>query len=180
MYYLVVVDRYSNWPIVERSSNGADGIISCLRQTFSTFGIPEELSTDGGPEFTATSTKKFLLDWGVHHRISSAYYPHSNCRAELGVKTVKRILMDNTDNSGSLNTNKFQRAILTFRNTPNPVTKISPSQCVFGRPTRDLLPIIPGRYQPHSTWQDTLNQTEVALQHRHMKLQEASPNTLTS
>ncbi|ELT96983.1 hypothetical protein CAPTEDRAFT_144989, partial [Capitella teleta] len=40
-HYLLVVDRYSNWPIVERSSDGASGLISCLRRTFVTFGIPD-------------------------------------------------------------------------------------------------------------------------------------------
>lgn len=55
-HYLVIVDRYSNWPIVERSSDGALGLISCLRRTFVTYGIPNELASDGGPEFTATIT----------------------------------------------------------------------------------------------------------------------------
>ncbi|CAC5401121.1 unnamed protein product [Mytilus coruscus] len=64
--YLVIVDRYSNWPIVERSSDGAVGLITCLRRTFVTFGIPDELASDGGPGYTSTATKQFLQDWGVH------------------------------------------------------------------------------------------------------------------
>jgi len=32
--YLVIVDRYSNWPIVEGAHNGASGLIDCLRRTF--------------------------------------------------------------------------------------------------------------------------------------------------
>ena len=59
-HYLVVVDRYSNWPIVEKAADGAKGLITCLRRTFITYGISEELSSDGGPEFTASSTKPFF------------------------------------------------------------------------------------------------------------------------
>ena len=57
--YLVVIDRYSNWPIIERSHNGTKGLIDCLRRTFVTFGIPDELATDGGPEFTSAATHSF-------------------------------------------------------------------------------------------------------------------------
>ena len=41
--YVVVVDRYSNWPQVYKSENGAAGLRKVLREMFSTFGIPEEI-----------------------------------------------------------------------------------------------------------------------------------------
>jgi hypothetical protein len=126
--YLVVVDRYSNWPIIERAQDGSKGLINCLRRTFVTFGIPDECATDGGPEFTAAATQTFLKEWGVHHRLSSVAFPHSNCRAEIGVKTVKWLITNNTDSHGSLDTNALQQAILQYHNTPDPNTKISPAQ----------------------------------------------------
>ena len=86
---IVSVDSYSNWPIVERSTGGAQGLIASLRQIFGTFGIAEELLSDGGPEFSSAVTQTFLRSMGVQHRLSSVAYPHSNCRAEIGVKTVK-------------------------------------------------------------------------------------------
>ena len=171
-HYLVVVDRYSNWPIVERSSDGATGLVDLLKRTFMTFGIPDELSSDGGPEFIASHTQKFLENWGIHHRKSSVAFPHSNCRAEIGVKTVKRMITSNTSPSGKLNTDSFRIAMLQYRNTPDPETKISPAMCIFGRPIKDFIPILPGRYQPHPTWQDTLQKREEALRNRHVKAAE--------
>ena len=135
--YLVIVDRYSNWPIVERAQDGAQGLINTLRKNFATYGIPDELSSDGGPEFVAHSTRKFLSDWGVHHRLSSVAFPHSNCRAEIGVKTIKRLITNNVGKNGDLNVDSFQRAILQYRNTPDHDTKLSPAMCIFGRPTKD-------------------------------------------
>ena len=164
--------RYSNWPVVERASDGAEGLISCMRRVFATFSIADELSSDGGPEFTAAATRTLLTNWGVHHRLSSVAFPRSNCRAEVGVKTSKRMIMDNTDARGRLDTDKFQRAMLIYRNTPDHTTKLSPAQCVFGRPIKDLIPILPGRYQPHGTWRDTLDARETALRNRHMRSAE--------
>ena len=171
-HYLVVVDRYSGWPIVEQAKEGAKGLITCLRRTFVTYGISDDLSSDGGPEFISSETATFLKNWGVHHRKSSVAYPHSNCRAEIGVKTVKRMIVNNTGPNGIIDCDKFQRAMLEYRNTPDRDTGLSPAQCIFGRPIRSFIPILPGRYKPHQTWQETLVAREEALRNRHMKLHE--------
>ena len=168
-HYLVLVDRYSNWPIVEETANGSNGLTRSLRRTFVTYGIAEELTSDGGPEFTASQTESFLRAWRVNQRLSSVAFPHANTRAEVGVKTVKRMLVDNTDSKGSLDTDAFQRAMLQYRNTPDRDTGLSPAMILFGRPIRDFIPVHPGKYRPHPTWRDTLVSREEALRNRHMK-----------
>ena len=171
--YLVIVDRYSHWPMAYRAHDGAAGLVKILREVFSTYGVAEECASDGGKEFTADETQKFFRDWSVHHRLSSVAFAHSNCRAELAVKQIKRIITDNISPSGSLDINSFHKAILSYRNTIDPVTKFSPAMAVFGRQMRDGLPVLPGKYNPHNTWKELLEHREKALAMRHVAHHEA-------
>ncbi|CAC5397422.1 unnamed protein product [Mytilus coruscus] len=44
IYYVDIVDRNSNWLMVYKSESSAEGLVKRLRESFVTFGIPEELS----------------------------------------------------------------------------------------------------------------------------------------
>jgi len=146
--YLLTVDRFSNWPDLREATAhnadaGADGLIKANRELFATFGVPEQLSSDGGPEYTSNAFQAFLRTWGVKHRLSSAYNPQSNGRAEVTVKSMKRLLRDNIDPKGKLNTDAVTRAILQIRNTPESDSGLSPAQILLGRTLRDTLPLQP-------------------------------------
>ena len=182
-HYLVVADRLLGWPEVFKSpigspQSGAEGLITCLRNCFARFGVPTELSSDGGPEFTAHQTSKFFKCWGVHHRNSSAYHPQSNGRAEVAVKTMKRLLRSNTGANGSLNSDNFLRAILQLRNTPDPDCSLSPAEIMFGRPLRDAFSFV-NRLEKFSnpdlrpTWRNAWREKESALRQRFHRTSEA-------
>ena len=146
-YYFVAADRLSGWTEQSQIAQGTNesggvGLCKALRKLFATFGVPTEISSDGGPEFVASFTKDFLMRWGVRHRISSSYFASSNGRAELAVKSTKRLLMANLGPNGSLDTEKMLRALLIQRNTPDSGCQLLPAQILFGRPIRDTLPYI--------------------------------------
>ena len=182
-HYLIFADRLSGWVDIFKAppgspQAGAEGLMCCLRNVFAVFGVPEELSSDGGKEFTAHETEAFFERWGIHHRGSMAYNPQSNGRAEVAVKTAKRLLHANTGPSGSLNTDKFLRAILQLRNSPDPDCNLSPAQIIFGRPLRDAFAFVNRleRYSnPHirPIWRDAWRAKEEALRERFHRTSEA-------
>ena len=143
-----------------------------MRQLFATFGVPDEISSDGGPEFTALESKDFYHRWGTHHRLSSAYFPQSNGRAELAVKATKRLLEDNIGSNGELNTDRVVCALLQQRNTPDRDCLLSPAQILFGRRLRDGLPqlnksdMIFDNDQVHSQWHESWSAKEAAIRSR--------------
>ena len=110
------------------------------------------ISTDDGSQFRANEMENFLTRWGVEHRNSSNYNPHSNLRAETGAKTAKRLLMTSTKSDGSPDWDKVSQALLRHRNTPIRDLNLSPAQLPLGRAIRDLLPVRPGQHTPPETW----------------------------
>ena len=149
------------------------GLISCLSRIFVTYAIPDELASDGRSSIHCYQHKTISPGLGGgSHRLSSVAFPHAKCRTEIEVKTVKRLLMDSTCDSGDVDADKFQRVMLQYRNTPDRYTKLSPAMCIFGRPIRDFIPIPPGRYKPHDTWRATAIAREEALRNRHMRCAE--------
>jgi hypothetical protein len=84
--------------------------------------------------------QKWMKDWDITHRPSSAYFPHSNSRAETAVKSSKRMLQDCVLRAGS--SDNFMKAILQYRNTPHQDCKRSPAHIVFGRTLRNQIPCL--------------------------------------
>ena len=179
-HYFVAADRLSGWIELQQvkvgtNEAGAEGLCKALRRLMVTFGVPVEVSSDGGPEFTAGETKDFFRRWGIRHRLSSAYLPSSNGRAELAVKSAKRLLMDNISASGQLDNDSVVQALLTYRNTPEPGCKLSPAQILLGRPLRDTLPTVSkdimifNNPDVHSQWREAWSAKEEALKIRYMK-----------
>ena len=107
--------------------------------------------------------RNFLGKWGVYHCLSSSYYPQSNGRAELGVKSAKRMLRDNVDTNGSINNDKVACAVLQYHNTPLHGFPMSPAQLLFGRPLADFLPMNPKAYSLHPHWVEQLKLREKAV-----------------
>lgn len=168
--YLAMADRYSGWLSVSynRGLATCKELTSDMRTWFMTFGAPAELASDGGPSLTAHQFQLFLRNWGVHHRLSSVGFPHSNCRAELAVKSAKRLIRENVGPGGELDCDKFARALLQYRNTKLQGLGVSPAQILFGRELRDFLPFAPGKGGIRKEWQIVAEEREVALARKHV------------
>ena len=126
--YIAIVDRYSGWlSLFSLAKDDSKHITNVFRNYFSRWGIPVSITTDGASVYVSQEMENFLARYGVHHRVSSYYYPRGNKRSEVAVKSGKRLVMDNLGPSGSLDTDKFARAILMHRNQTDPTSGLSPA-----------------------------------------------------
>ena len=88
--YHIVVDAHSKWPeVVEMGSTTTAATIRQLRRIFASYGLPEKLVSDNGPQFTASEFAMFLRKNGVKNVQSAPYHPASNVAAEWFVQTFK-------------------------------------------------------------------------------------------
>ena len=59
------------------------------KKIISQYGIPKELITDNGPEFTSHQIKKFSKSWNFKHQTVSPHDHQSNGLVERLIQTVK-------------------------------------------------------------------------------------------
>jgi transposase InsO family protein len=59
---------------------------------FFLFGVPKEIVTDGGPQFTSQLIAELTKKYKIHHRITSPYHPQENGQVESTNKVIEGIL----------------------------------------------------------------------------------------
>ena len=123
---LVIVDVHSKWPeVYVMKSTTATQTIECLRDCFARFGIPEQLISDYGPQFTAEEFGHFLSRNGVKHTRRSPYHPSTNGAEERLVQTVKRVLKAGQRQGVSLK-QSLASFLLQYCSTSHNTTGVSP------------------------------------------------------
>ena len=142
--YLLVTDFYSKYFEIELlRQTTANCVINNLKKIFARFGIPVEVLSDNGSQYSNTRNlfnsshefKRFADEWGFRHTTSSPEYPQSNGAAEKAVQTAKRILKK----AAADNKDPFE-GLLKYRNTPFDDLGVSPAQLLMSRRTRTQLP----------------------------------------
>ena len=74
--------------------------------------------------------------------------------------------------TGNLNSDKFARALLNYRNTPLKDIGLSPAQIIFARNIRDHIPHDPRQYKPRQEWILDQKRREELLRRRYEILGE--------
>jgi transposase InsO family protein len=136
--YLVMVDRFSSYPLVKVVRTATtSSIVKILASWFHEFGWPKSIGSDGGPQFKE-QFKEFCTSKKIVHELSSVRNPQSNGLAEAGVKRIK-YLMEKCRNK-----EEFEAALFAFRNAPMADGRPAPAVAFHGRELRDPdLPTVP-------------------------------------
>ena len=91
--YLLVVDAHSKWPeIIEMTSTTTQRTITELHKMFAAYGLPAQLVSDSGPQFTSEEFASFMQADGIKHIRCASYHPASNGAVERLVQMFKKAM----------------------------------------------------------------------------------------
>lgn len=134
--YLVTVDYYSNfWEVDKLEDTESATVIRKLKAHFARYGIPDQVISDNGPQYTSNVFADFARAWDFEHLTSSPGHSQSNGKAESAVKTAKKLIKRAKESRSDA-----YLAILDHRNTPTQGLGSSPAQNLMNRRTKTLLP----------------------------------------
>ena len=89
-YYLLIDDYYSKFIAAENLQNPqSETVINKCKNVFWQFGIPEDLTTDNGPEFSSYKFRSFSKTWDMLQKKISSHYHKSNGLVEKCIQTFK-------------------------------------------------------------------------------------------
>ncbi|XP_038055971.1 uncharacterized protein K02A2.6-like [Patiria miniata] len=140
--FLIVIDAYAKWPeIFHMSSTTANATITVLQDLFSRYGIPYQLVSDNGLQFTSEEFQWFLKVNGVKHVRVAPYHAASNGAAERMVQSFKRALSSSKSSVRSLQ-QRIDSFLLTYRTTTHATTGRTPASLFLGRELRTRLSLL--------------------------------------
>ncbi|CAM1305641.1 Uncharacterised protein r2_g1550 [Pycnogonum litorale] len=128
--FLVLFDAGSKWmEAAQMTSTSSHATLRTLYSWFSRFGFPEEIHTDGGPQFRSYEFRSKLSEWNIKSTISPPYHPESNGAAERAVRILKEGLRKSVP---------LETILFAYRATPVSGNQ-SPTYLMLGRQLRTRL-----------------------------------------
>ncbi|GKA48139.1 reverse transcriptase domain-containing protein [Tanacetum coccineum] len=133
-YILVAVDYLSKWVEAKAlPTNDARVVVKILKSLFARFGTPRAIISDRGTHFCNDQFDKFMLRYGVTHRLSTAYHPQTSGQVEVSNRGLKRILERTVGENRASWSDKLGDALWAFRTAFKTPIGCTPYKIVYGK-----------------------------------------------
>ena len=131
---LTIVDVWSGFACAVALRNGtAKEVADALMKRWITiWGVPAEVQSDGGPEFTAALTVELCKQLEVVKIVNAPYSPFSTGKVEKLNKTLKDIIAKTTDDLRRWDEN-LEMVCFFYNASINLTTGFAPSELATGR-----------------------------------------------
>ena len=90
--YVIVTDYFSKYIEIERLADKSSAtVVNKIKTIFTRQGIPKELCSDNGPEYTAACFKQLVKEWDFKHTTSSPHFPSPMVSWKEQSKLLRRV-----------------------------------------------------------------------------------------
>ena len=115
--------------------------IEVLRELFSSYGLPEQVVSDNGPQFVSAEFETFMRNNGIKHIRCAPYHPSSNGLAERFIQTFKKAMLAG-DREGCDLKYRLCQFLLKYRSSPHTTTDVAPCELFLKRSMRTRLDML--------------------------------------
>ena len=144
---LVIIDVHSKWiEAVPLQKATAATAVSALQTFFANFGLPEEMVSDNGSQFTSQAFSDFCKHNGIKHSFTPPYHPASNGAAERSVQVVKQAMRKMGPATGLKE--RLANFLLMYRSIPHATTGIRPDELFLRRRVRTRFSLLSPNLAP--------------------------------
>lgn len=152
-YLFTIVDRFTRWPeAIPLSDISTTSVARALvGQWISRFGIPAEMSSDRGSQFTSDLWGTLCKLLGVRHSRSTSFHPQANGLVERFHRHMKAALRARL--TGPNWVDELPWVLLGIRTAPKEDLGTSSAELVFGEPVTvpgDFIPTASSSAEPSS------------------------------
>ena len=142
-YILVICDYATRYPeAVPLKSIDAESVAEELIKVFARVGVPREILTDQGENFTSQLLAELYRLLQVHPIRTSPYHPQTDGLVERFNQTLKSMLRKTGTDGGKEWDKKIPYILFAHREVPQASTGFSPFELLYGRDVRGPLDIL--------------------------------------
>ena len=142
-YILTVVDYATRYPeAIALSSITTEQVAEAMIEIFSRLGVPEEIVTDRGSQFTSDMMNEVRRLLSIKHLPTTPYHAMGNGLVEKFNGTLKSMLKKMCIEQPKLWDRYLPAVLFAYREAPQISTGFSPFELLYGRTIRGPLTIL--------------------------------------
>jgi hypothetical protein len=143
-HIFVAVDKFTKWVEVKPAATiTAAKVVAFIREIMYRFGVPNNIITNNGTQFTAREFKDFCVDTGIKINYASVSHPQSNGQVERSncmiLQGLKPRIFNRLKPYAKKWVEDFPSVLWALHTTPSHATGHTPFSLVYG--SKAMLPM---------------------------------------